>query len=154
MIPPRFSTDRTIPPQHPVIAESLAQVCAQVIGNDAAIAFGGTSGLLDLNVMLPVMAHNLLESERLLSHACLMFADKCIAGLAANEARCAEQIAWSMSMVTSLAPVIGYDRASQIAKQAVKEGKTVRQVCEENDVLPADELDRRLDPAAMLSPQA
>jgi len=138
---------------NPVIAESLAQVCAQVIGNDAAIAFGGTTGLLDLNVMLPVMAHNLLESERLLSQASLMFADKCIAGLQANEARCAEQIEWSMSMVTALAPVIGYDRASQIAKQAVNEGKTVRQVCEEEDVLPANDLDRLLDPASMLTPQ-
>jgi len=139
---------------NPVIAESLAQVCAQVIGNDAAIAFAGTTGLLDLNVMLPVMAHNLLESERLLSHACLMFADKCIAGLQANEARCAEQIEWSMSMVTALAPVIGYDRAAQIAKQAVNEGKTVRQVCEESDVLHVNDLDRLLDPASMLAPQA
>jgi len=139
---------------NPVIAESLAQVCAQVIGNDAAIAVGGGSGLLDLNVMLPMMAHNLLESERLLASACRMFADKCIDGLTANRARCAEQIDWSMSMVTSLAPVIGYDRASQIAKQAVAEGKTVRQVCEEGDVLPAGELDRLLNPESMLSPHS
>jgi len=137
---------------NPVIAESLAQVCAQVIGNDAAIAFGGASGLLDLNVMLPVMVHNLLESERLLSSACHMFADKCIAGLEANRERCAEQIEWSMSMVTSLAPVIGYDRASQIAKQAVAEGKTVRQVCDQGDVLPSDQLDTLLNPASMLAP--
>jgi len=137
---------------NPVIAESLAQVCAQVIGNDAAIAFGGASGLLDLNVMLPVMVHNLLESERLLTSACRMFADKCIAGLEANRERCAEQIEWSMSMVTSLAPVIGYDRASQIAKQAVAEGKTVRQVCDQTNVLPSDQLDRLLDPASMLAP--
>ncbi len=139
---------------NPVIAESLAQVCAQVIGNDATIAFGGASGLLDLNVMLPVMAHNLLESERLLAAACRMFADKCVAELEPNRERCAEQIAWSMSMVTALAPVIGYDRAAAIAKQAVSEGKTVRQVCEEAAVLPADELDRLLDPATMLSPHA
>jgi len=138
---------------NPVIAESMAQVCAQVIGNDATITFGGASGLLDLNVMLPVMAHNLLESERLLASACRMFADKCIAGLEANRERCAEQIEWSMSMVTSLAPVIGYDRASQIAKQAVAEGKTVRQVCEETNVLPAAKLEKLLDPKSMLSPQ-
>jgi len=137
---------------NPVIAESLAQVCAQVIGNDAAITFGGASGLLDLNVMLPVMAHNVLESERLLASACRMFADKCIAGLEANRERCAEQIAWSMSMVTSLAPVIGYDRASQIAKQAVAEGKTVRQVCDEMKILPAVDLDKLLNPESMLSP--
>jgi len=138
---------------NPVIAESMAQVCAQVIGNDAAIAFGGASGLLDLNVMLPVMAHNLLESERLLASACRMFADKCIAGLTANRERCAEQIEWSMSMVTALAPVIGYDRASQIAKQAVAEGKTVREICEQANVLPAADLDKLLDPKAMLKPQ-
>jgi fumarate hydratase class II len=139
---------------NPVIAESLAQVCAQVIGNDAAITVGGASGLLDLNVMLPVMTHNLLESERLLASASRMFADKCIAGLAANVETCEQQIEWSMSMVTSLAPVIGYDRASQIAKQAVSEGKTVRQICLDESILDAEELDRLLDPLTMLSPKA
>ena len=137
---------------NPVIAEAMAQVCAQVIGNDAAITFAGASGLLELNVMLPVMAHNVLESERLLSSACGMFADKCMAGLVANHERCAEQIEWSMSMVTSLAPVIGYDRASQLAKQAVNEGKTVRQLCEEGEVLPVEELQRLLDAKSMLAP--
>ena len=139
---------------NPVIAESLAQVCAQVIGNDAAIAFGGASGLLDLNVMLPVMAHNLLESERLLANAVQMFTDKCIVGLSANRERCAEQIEWSMSMVTALAPVIGYERAAALAKRAVEEGKTVRQLCLEEQVLAAEELDRLLDPASMLSPHS
>jgi len=138
---------------NPVIAESMAQVCAQVIGNDTTITVGGSTGLLELNVMLPVIAHNLLESERLLSNACRMFADKCIAGLEANKERCAEQIEWSMSMVTSLAPVIGYDRASQIAKQAVKEGKTVRQICQEDKILPADVLHDLLDPSSMLAPK-
>ncbi|HXH72653.1 MAG TPA: class II fumarate hydratase [Mariprofundaceae bacterium] len=139
---------------NPVIAESLAQVCAQVIGNDAAVTFGGASGLLELNVMLPVIAHNLLESERLLAAACRMFADSCIAGLVANRERCAEQIEWSMSMVTSLAPVIGYDRAAGLAKQAVAEGKTVRQLCVEQQVLPEEELDRLLDPTSMLGPHS
>jgi len=139
---------------NPVIAESMAQVCAQVIGNDAAIAFGGASGLLDLNVMLPVMAHNLLESESILATAAVMFADKCIAGLEPNRERCAEQIEWSMSMVTSLAPVIGYDTAAAIAKRAVAEGKTVRELCLDEGVLPEDELNRLLDPATMLKPQA
>jgi len=126
---------------NPVIAESLAQVCAQVIGNDAAISIGGASGLLDLNVMLPVMTHNLLESERLLSSACTMFADKCIAGLVANVERCEQQIEWSMSMVTSLAPVIGYETAARLAKQAVEQGKTVRQMCHEMQVLPEARID-------------
>ena len=139
---------------NPVIAESLAQVCAQVIGNDAAITFGGASGLLDLNVMLPVIAHNLLESEELLSNASIMFADKCITGLQANVEKCEQQIEWSMSMVTSLAPVIGYDKASDLAKQAVKEGKTVRQLCLEMNILPESELNQLLDPKTMLNPQA
>jgi len=137
---------------NPVIAESMAQVCAHVIGNDAAITFGGASGLLDLNVMLPMITHNLLESEELLANACRMFADKCIAGIEANLKRCEEQIEWSMSMVTSLAPVIGYDRASKIAKQAVAEGKTVRQLCMDDQVLPEAELDKLLDPRSMLAP--
>ncbi len=137
---------------NPVMAESLAQVCAQVIGNDAAIAFGGASGLLDLNVMLPMMTHNILQSEQLLTHACQLFADRCIAGLAANTEHCREQIEWSMSMVTSLAPVIGYDQAAALAKQAVAEHKTVRQLCEEKQVLPLAQLNALLDPATMLQP--
>ena len=137
---------------NPVIAESMAQVCAQIIGNDAAITFAGASGLLDLNVMLPITAHNLLESESILAHAVRMFADKCIAGLEANVEQCAKQIEWSMSMVTALAPVIGYDKASDIAKRAVKEGKTVRQLCLEEQILPEDKLHALLDPATMLSP--
>ncbi|MDQ6957701.1 MAG: class II fumarate hydratase [Mariprofundaceae bacterium] len=139
---------------NPVIAESLAQVCAQVIGNDVTIAFAGSSGLLDLNVMLPVMVHNLLESERLLANAVRMFADKCVAGLQANIERCAEQIEWSMSMVTSLTPKIGYNKAAEIAKQAIIEGKTVRQICLDMNVLPEDELNVLLDPSSMLYPHA
>ncbi|WP_038250820.1 class II fumarate hydratase [Ghiorsea bivora] len=139
---------------NPVIAESMAQVCAQVIGNDAAITFGGASGLLDLNVMLPMMAHNLLESEEILANAAIMFTDKCIVGLTANIEKCEQQIEWSMSMVTSLAPVIGYDKASDIAKRAVKEGKTVRQLCIDEQILPIAELDTLLDPRSMLNPHA
>jgi len=137
---------------NPVIAESLAQVAVQVIGNDAAITCGGASGLLDLNVMLPLIAHNLLESETLLAHASRIFADKCIAGLEANRERCAAQIEWSMSMATALAPKIGYDQAAAIAKQAVAEGKTVRQICLEQQILSEAVLDELLDPSRMLKP--
>ncbi len=139
---------------NPVIAESMAQACAQVIGNDATITFAGASGLLDLNVMLPVIAHNLLESEEIMSNAVRMFADKCIAGLQANVEKCEQQIEWSMSMVTSLAPIIGYEKASQIAKQAVKEGKTVRDVCLQEHILPESQLNDLLDPKTMLSAKA
>jgi len=139
---------------NPVIAESMAQVCAQVIGNDASIAFGGASGLLDLNVMLPVMAHNLLESETILANASMMFADKCMAGLEANREKCEQQIEWSMSMVTSLAPMMGYDKASALAKKAVNEGKTVRQLCLQQGLFSSAELDTLLDPTSMLHPKA
>jgi len=139
---------------NPVMAESLAQVAAQVIGNDAAIAFGGASGLLDLNMMLPVIAHNLLESERLLASGCNIFTDKCIAGLTANREKCTEQIEWSMSMATSLTTKIGYEKAAEIAMQAVAEGKTVRQLCLEMKVLPEGELDALLDPQSMLAPHS
>jgi len=137
---------------NPVIAESMAQVCAQVMGNDTAITVGGASGLLDLNVMLPLITRNLLESETLMANACRMFADKCIAGLEANRERCAEQIEWSMSMVTALAPKIGYERAAEIAKQAVTEGRTVREICLQQKILPENELAELLDATAMLSP--
>ncbi len=137
---------------NPVIAESLAQVCVQVIGNDAAVSIGGASGLLDLNVMLPLIAHNLLEAETLLANAAGVFAEKCIAGLEANTVRAAEQVEWSMAMVTALVPRIGYDRAAAIAKRAVEAGKTVRQVCIEEEVMPRAELDALLDATAMLHP--
>ncbi|MDQ6951619.1 MAG: class II fumarate hydratase [Mariprofundales bacterium] len=139
---------------NPVMAESLAMVCAQVMGNDVAIGIGGSSGLLDLNVMLPLIVHNLLESEVLLANSCRLFADRCIAGMEANRSRCAEQVEWSMSMVTALAPVVGYDRAAALAKQAVSEGKTVRTLCQEQGVLSERELESLLDPAAMLHPKA
>ncbi len=137
---------------NPVMAESLAMVCAQVMGNDVAIGVGGGSGLLDLNVMLPMMAHNLLESELLLANSCRLFAERCIAGMEANAARCVEQVEWSMSMVTALAPVMGYDRAASVAKQSLKEGKTVRELCQSQQILAEDVLARLLDPASMLHP--
>jgi fumarate hydratase class II len=137
---------------NPVMAESMAQVCAQVIGHDAAVTYGGASGLLELNVMLPLIAHNLLESETLLANACRLFADKCIAGLEANRERCREQIDWSLSMVTSLAPRIGYDRAAELAKQALREKKTIREICREQGILSESELEKLLDAKEMLHP--
>ncbi|MDQ6964950.1 MAG: class II fumarate hydratase [Mariprofundales bacterium] len=137
---------------NPVMAESLAMVCAQVMGNDVTIGIAGGSGLLDLNVMLPLISHNLLESEVLLANSCRLFADRCLVGMEADSSRCAEQIEWSMAMVTTLAPVLGYDVAARLAKQALQEQKSVRQLCEELHVLSVDELDRLLDPVAMLAP--
>jgi len=137
---------------NPVMCESVVQVCAQVFGNDTAVCWGGATGQLELNVMMPVMAHNVLESIRLLSNVAQAFQDKCISGIVANRDRCKELVELSMAMVTSLAPVIGYDRAAEIAKESANTGKTVRQICRERQVLPEDQLNRALDPVEMTKP--
>src|SRR5258708_21360651 len=102
---------------NPVMCESMMMVCAEVFGNDTCITWSGANGNFELNVMMPVMAHHLLESIRILRNACDVFAEKCVAGITANKARCAELVELSMAMVTSLAPKIGYDRAAEIAKE-------------------------------------
>jgi fumarate hydratase, class II len=137
---------------NPVMCESVVQVCAQVFGNDTTVCWGGANGQLELNVMMPVMAHNVLESIRLLSNVARAFQDKCISGINANQDRCNELVELSMAMVTSLAPLIGYDRAAEIAKESAATGKTVRQICRERRVLPEDQLIRALDPVEMTKP--
>jgi fumarate hydratase class II len=137
---------------NPVMSESMMMVCSHVIGNDTCITWAGANGNFELNVMMPVMAHNLLESIRLLASASDMFAEKAVHGIEANEARCNELVELSMSMVTSLAPKIGYDRAAEIAKESAKTGRTVRELCREKNVLPPAELDAALDPASMTEP--
>jgi fumarate hydratase class II len=137
---------------NPVMAESLMQVCAQVIGNDAAITVGGLAGNFELNVMMPVMAHNLLGSIAFLAGAVTQFSGRCVAGLQADRQRCESLVEESLAMCTALAPVIGYDRAAQIAKEAHSSGRTVRQVAREQQVLPDEELDRLLDPRPMTEP--
>ena len=137
---------------NPVMCESVVQVCAQVFGNDTAVCWGGATGQLELNVMMPVMAHNVLESIRLLSNVARVFQDKCVNGIVANGERCEELVELSMAMVTSLAPVIGYDRAAEIAKESAATGKTIRQICRERQVLPEDQLNRALDPVEMTKP--
>jgi fumarate hydratase class II len=137
---------------NPVMCESVVQVCAQVFGNDTTVCWGGATGQLELNVMMPVMAHNVLESIRLLSNVARAFQDKCISGIIANRDRCNELVELSMAMVTSLAPLIGYDRAAEIAKESAATGKTIRQICCERQVLPEDQLNRALDPVEMTKP--
>ena len=102
--------------------------------------------------MMPVMAHNLLESIRLLANTVDVFCEKCVRGIAANEERCRELVELSMAMVTSLAPMIGYDRAAEIAKESAKTGRTVREIAREKKVLPEKELERALDPIKMTEP--
>ena len=134
---------------NPVIPESIIQTAAQVIGNDMSITIGCQGGNFDLNVMLPVIAHNLLQSISILGSAAKIFAEKCINGITANEARCKDIIENSLSMCTALAPVIGYERAAAIAKEAYRTGKTVREVSMEEKVLPEAQLNELLDPLKM-----
>lgn len=138
---------------NPVMCESLMQVCTQVIGNDATITWAGANGNLDLNVMMPVMAHNILESIRLLSNSTQLFADRCVSGIVANRERCESLIEKSLAMVTSLAPIIGYDLAAEIAKESAKTGKTVREICRERKILPEEKLAAALDPVKMTGNQ-
>lgn len=137
---------------NPVMCEMLMQVCAQVIGNDTTITWAGANGNFDLNVMMPVLAHNILESIRLLANAANAFRERCVEGIQANVERCNALVESSMAMVTGLAPIIGYDRAAGIAKESAKTGKTVRQICIEQQILPEDELNRVLDPVGMTKP--
>jgi len=137
---------------NPVMAESLIQVCAQVVGHDAAITLGGLSGNFELNVMMPLIAYNLLQSIALLAAAVRQFGERCINGLEAKEERCGALVEQSLAMVTALAPAIGYDRAARIAKEAFESGRTVREICREKEVLPGKELDALLDPRPMTEP--
>jgi len=134
---------------NPVMAESLMQVCAQVVGNDTTITLSSMSGNFELNVMMPVMAHNLLQSIDLLANATDQFNERCLQGLAADRERCEGLIEESLAMCTALAPVIGYDQAAAIAKQAHETGRTVREVAIAEKVLPEEELHSLLDPRPM-----
>ena len=133
---------------NPVIAESATMVAAQVIGNDATIAIAGQSGNFELNVMLPVLAYNLLQSTALLATTAENFTDQCVAGLAATE-RGPELVEQGLMLATALAPELGYDKATEISKQAYKEGRTIRDVARENTDLSEEDLDRLLDPRKM-----
>jgi fumarate hydratase class II len=134
---------------NPVIPEAVTQVAAQVIGNDAAITWGGGNGAFELNVYIPMMARNVLESFTLLSNVSKLFAEKCIDGLVANEQRLRELAESSPSIVTPLNSAIGYEEAAKVAKEALKERKTIRQTVIDRgligDKLSEEELDRRLD---------
>ncbi|MBB5786027.1 class II fumarate hydratase [Jiangella mangrovi] len=142
---------------NPVIPEAMCMVSAQVIGNDAAVAFSGAAGNFELNVMLPVMARNVLESIRLLANIARLFADRCVAGIEANEERCREYAESSPSIVTPLNRYIGYEEAAKVAKQALAERKTIRQVVVErgyvvNGQLTEEQLDQALDVLSMTRP--
>ncbi len=140
---------------NPVMCESMMQLTARVIGNDAVITTSGAAGgQFQLNIMMPVMGHTVLESIHLLSKGVNAFVEFCAAGMEANVEHCKAAVEQSLSMVTSLNPLIGYDLASKLAKDAFASGKTIRQLCIEQEILPLDVLERALDPMTMTKPQA
>ncbi|MEZ6063185.1 MAG: class II fumarate hydratase [Planctomycetaceae bacterium] len=140
---------------NPVMCEALMQVCARVIGNDQTVAFSGaTGGQFQLNIMMPVMGHTTLESIRLLTNAVNAFVEFCVLNLEANEEACEAAVEKSLSMVTSLNPHIGYMKAAALAKEAFKSGKTIRELCTEQNILPPDVLKEALDPFSMTEPHA
>ena len=144
---------------NPVLAEATVMVCAQVIGNDATVAFAGAAGNFELNVMLPVMARNVLESIRLIANVSRLLADRCVDGIVANEEHCRTLAESSPSIVTPLNRYLGYENAAAVAKKALKEAKTIREVVVESGFvadgkLTEEQLDAALDVLSMTRPPA
>jgi fumarate hydratase class II len=134
---------------NPVIPEAAAQVAAQVVGNDAAVAFAGAAGNLELNVMMPVMARNVLESIRLLASVSRLLADSCVAGIEADEERCRAYAESSPSLGTALNRFIGYERAAEVVKESAHTGRSIRELVLERGWMTAEELDHALDVLAL-----
>ena len=140
---------------NPVMCESMMQVAARVMGNDQTVSFSGaTGGQFQLNIMMPVMGHATLESVQLLASATRAFVEFCANEMEANVEACEASVEKSLSMVTSLNPLIGYEKAAQLAKDAFKSGKTIRELCRDEGILPESTLREALDPMSMTEPQA
>jgi fumarate hydratase class II len=140
---------------NPVMCESMMQVCARVLGNDTAINVAGAAGgNFQLNIMMPMMGQTTLESVQLLANATDAFVEFCAKEMEANPEACEASVEKSLSMVTSLNPHIGYEKAAALAKEAFKTGKTIRELCREQKILPEDVLNEALDPFSMTEPHA
>ena len=139
---------------NPVMCESAMQVAARVMGNDQVIAVSGaTGGQFQLNIMMPVMGQTTLESIHLLGSMANAFVEFCVEGLEPNPEACEAAVEQSLSMVTSLNPLIGYEKASKLAKEAFESGQTIRELCLSEDILPEETLKEALDPWRMTEPQ-
>jgi len=140
---------------NPVMCESMMQVAARVMGNDQTVAIGGTTGgQFQLNIMMPVMGHATLESIALMASVCRAFVDFCVVDMEVNVEACESSVEESLSMVTSLNPLIGYEKAATLAKEAFASGKTIRELVQEQDILPEATLQDALDPMKMTEPRA
>jgi fumarate hydratase class II len=138
---------------NPTQCEAMTMVCAQVMGNNATVSFAGSQGHFELNVFKPVIAYNTLQSIRLLADASRAFTDKCVAGIVANEARIKSLMQQSLMLVTALAPVIGYDNATKIAKTAHKNGTTLKEEAVKLGLVSAADYDRIVRPEKMIGPE-
>jgi fumarate hydratase class II len=137
---------------NPVIPESLIQVCAHVIGSDLTTTLGGLGSYFELNLMMPLIAYQSLQSIRLLSNGISSFVHRCLEGLEADRERCEEMIERSLALATALAPKVGYDAAARIAKKAYDHRMTIRQVVEEEGLFSGKDLDRLMDLESMTAP--
>lgn len=151
---PRVQPGSSIMPgkDNPVICEAVIMVAAQVIGNDAAITQGGLAGRFEINTMMPLIAHNLINSINWLARGIDVFTDRCVVGIRVNQDHCRELVNKNLTLVTALVPVVGYDRAAEISKEAFQSGRTIREVAREQDLLPEKELARLLDPRCLTEP--
>jgi len=138
---------------NPVIPEAVLQASAQVIGNDTVVTFAGQTGNFELNVMMPVMAYDILQSIDLLANAVSALTEKCVDGIEPDVGRCASYLEQSLALATAFVPRIGYDRAAALAKKAFKSGKTIREVAVQDRVLPENEIHEMLDKMIGLSKQ-
>ncbi|MBM4002821.1 MAG: class II fumarate hydratase [Planctomycetes bacterium] len=154
MLPDRQPGSSIMPGKvNPVMCESMMQVAARVLGNDQTVAIAGaTGGQFQLNIMMPVMGHATLESIQLMANVTQAFIDFCAEGMLANEQNCEASVEQSLSMVTSLNPLIGYEKAAKLAKEAFQTGKTIRDLCREQGILPENTLREALDPWSMTEP--
>ena len=134
---------------NPVVPEAVCQVVAQVIGNDAAVAFGGSAGNFELNVMMPVIARNLLESIRLLASVSRALADTCVRGTEADVERCRTYALSSPAIATALNPYLGYERVAEVVKESIRRGRDLRTVVLEQGLMSEADVDRALDVMAM-----
>jgi len=138
---------------NPVVCEAVMQAAARVLGNDQTVVFcGSAGGQFQLHVMMPVMADAVLESVRLLARSARLLAQRYLTGMEANRSQCEAAVEKSLALVTALVPHIGYERAAELAKEAFRTGKTIRQLCQERGVLSEEELRQVLDPRRMCGP--
>ena len=135
---------------NPVIPEMVVQVAAFVMGKNLAVGIGSQSAPLELNIMMPLIAYETQTALEVLTNTCRAFKERCIEGIQADEQRCRQWIEWSLALVTPLAAKIGYDRAAELAYEAYRQKKTIRQVLLEQEVLPEEQIDQILDPQGML----